>query len=221
MNEDVEVRHRTVLDSEVQQAGDVYAQALYGAVAALPGAEERGGAVDETLEELRSLVDDLFASQPKLTAFLESPRVEISEKRRLIDAAFQGKIRKETLNLLRILADNRRIDSIGAVYSSFRKLVQTLRREVEVSVTTAEPLTDELREAVRNRLTASLGKQVHLKESVQEDLIGGLVVRVGDTVYDASLAGQFERIRDTALASARSQMRATFERFAVSEGQPS
>jgi hypothetical protein len=46
-------------------------------------------------------------------------------------------------------------------------------------------------------------------------------VRVGDTVYDASLAGQFQRIRGTALASARSQMRATFERFAASDGQPS
>ncbi|HEV7283036.1 MAG TPA: ATP synthase F1 subunit delta [Pirellulaceae bacterium] len=214
MNEDVEVRHRTVLDSEVQQAGDVYAQALFGAV-------ERTGAIDETLEELRALVEDVFAPQPKLTAFLESPRVEIPEKRRLIDAAFQGKVRKETLNLLRILADNRRIDSLGAVYASFRKLVQHLRREIEVSVVTAEPLTEELRDAVRNRLTASLGKKVHLRESVQGDLIGGLVVRVGDTVYDASLAGQFERIRDTALASARSQMRQTFERFAISEGQPS
>lgn len=215
MNEDAEVRHRTVLDSEVLQAGDVYAKALFGAV------ERRDAGIDETLEELRALVEDVFASQPKLTAFLESPRVDIAEKRSVIDAAFRGKIRKETLNLLRILADNRRIDSIGAVYASFRKLVQNLRRELEVSVVTAEPLTDELREAVRNRLTKSLGRQVHLKESVQENLIGGLVVRVGDTVYDASLAGQFERIRDTALASARTQMRATFERFAAADGQPS
>jgi F-type H+-transporting ATPase subunit delta len=214
MNQDVDVRQSTVLDSEVQQAGDVYAKALFGAV-------EKSGAVDETLEELRALVEDVFATQPKLTAFLESPRVDVAEKRSVIDAAFRGKIRKETLNLLRILADNRRIDSIGAVYASFRKLVQNLRREIEVSVVTAEPLTEELREAVRNRLTASLGKQVHLKESVQEDLIGGLVVRVGDTVYDASLAGQFQRIRGLALASARSQMRETFDRFAASDGQPS
>jgi F-type H+-transporting ATPase subunit delta len=214
MNQDVDVRHSTVLDSEVQQAGDVYAKALFGAV-------EKSGAIDETLEELRALVEDVFATQPKLTAFLESPRVDVAEKRSLIDAAFRGKIRKETLNLLRILADNRRIDSIGAVYASFRKLVQKRRQEIEVSVVTAEPLTEELREAVRNRLTASLGKRVHLKESVQEDLIGGLVVRVGDTVYDASLAGQFQRIRGTALASARSQMRETFDRFATPDGQPS
>lgn len=214
MNEDVEVRHRTVLDSEVQQAGDVYAKALFGAV-------ERTGAIDETLEELRALVEDVFASQPKLTAFLESPRVDVAEKRSLIDAAFRGKIRKETLNLLRILADNRRIDSIGAVYASFRKLVQDLRREIEVSVVTAEPLTEELREAVRKRLSASLGKQVHLKESVEENLIGGLVVRIGDTVYDASLAGQFQRIRGTAIATARAQMRETFERFAAADGQAS
>lgn len=214
MNQDVDVRHSTVLDSEVQQAGDVYAKALFGAV-------EKSGAIDETLEELRALVEDVFATQPKLTAFLESPRVDVAEKRSVIDAAFRGKIRKETLNLLRILADNRRIDSIGAVYASFRKLVQKRRREIEVSVVTAEPLTEELREAVRNRLTASLGKRVHLKESVQEDLIGGLVVRVGDTVYDASLAGQFQRIRGTALASARSQMRETFDRFATPDGQPS
>jgi F-type H+-transporting ATPase subunit delta len=214
MNEDVEVRQRTVLDSEVQQAGDVYAKALFGAV-------ERTGGIDETLEELRALVEDVFASQPKLTAFLESPRVDVAEKRSLIDAAFRGKVRKETLNLLRILADNRRIDSIGAVYASFRKLVQNLRREVEVSVVTAEPLTEELREAVRKRLSASLGKQVHLKEWVEENLIGGLVVRIGDTVYDASLAGQFQRIRGTALASARSQMRETFERFAAADGQAS
>lgn len=214
MNEDVEVRQSTALDSEVQQAGDVYAKALFGAV-------EKSGAVDETLEDLRALVQEVFAVQPKLTAFLESPRVDIAEKRRLIDAAFMGKVRKETLNLLRILSDNRRIDSIGAVYASFRKLVQNLRREMEVSVVTAEPLTEELRKAVRDRLSASLGRQVHLKESVQEDLIGGLVVRVGDTVYDASLAGQFQRIRGTAMASVRSQMREAFDRFAMTDAQPS
>ena len=85
-----------------------------------------------------------------------------------------------------------------------------------MTVETAYPLSNPVRDRIVARLTQLLGKQVTLATQVNDDLLGGLVVRVGDTVYDASLAAQLKRMEAVTLDHTKQALRESLERFAVS-----
>ena len=97
-----------------------------------------------------------------------------------------------------------------------RKQLNSLRHRVEVIVETAHPLSNPLRDRIVGRLQELLGSQVILSTAVNEDLLGGLVVRVGDTVYDASLAARLKRMQEVTLDHTKQTIRQSLERFAVS-----
>jgi F-type H+-transporting ATPase subunit delta len=78
-----------------------------------------------------------------------------------------------------------------------------------------EPLDRATRDLVLAKLKSSLGVEIDLKTSVDPDLLGGLVIRVGDTVYDGSLANQLARLRNELVATATQRMRANTDRFTV------
>jgi F-type H+-transporting ATPase subunit delta len=202
-------RKNVALDSGRQHLGAVYAKALVGAA-------EKLNQTDSVLEELGSLVDDVLDKLPLFDQALSSPRVSQDEKIALLDRSLGGKMSPTLLNFLKVVARHDRLDFLRAIRRAADKLHNQLRGRVEVLVESAAPLNNALAERITARLTQLLGKQVVLTSEINPDLLGGLVVRLGDTVYDGSLAGQLNRMRSVTLEQTMQSIRTSLERFAVS-----
>lgn len=199
---------RESLDSGRQQVGAVYAKALLGAA-------EKAGQAEAVVEELTGLVDELFPRVPRLELLLRTPRLSHEERLPILERAFAGRISPLTLTFLKVLSKHGRLDCLRAVARAARQQLDALRGRVEVLVQTACPLSNPLRERIAARLTELLGRQVVLKTEVDEELLGGLVVRVGDTVYDGSLASQLKRMEQVTLEHTRQVLRQEAPRFTL------
>jgi F-type H+-transporting ATPase subunit delta len=152
---------------------------------------------------------------PKLDEALKSPRLTHEERLPILDKAFGGKLSATTLTFLKVVSKHGRLDCLRAIALAARKQLNTARGRVEVLVETAYPISNPIRERIAARLTQLLGRQVMLTTDVNEDLLGGLVVRVGDTVYDASLAARLKRMQQVTLDHTKQTIRESIDRFAV------
>ena len=201
--------HTTTLDPGRQQIGTVYAKAILGAA-------EKQGLTDEVLEELQSLIEDVLDKLPQLREALQSPRLDAEQKIALLDRAFGGRMQPLLLTSLKVLARHGRLDCLRAILSEAHKLYNEIRGRIEVRVRTATPISAALREQITQRLTAMLGKQVVLRTEVDADMLGGITVRVGDTVLDGSVAAQLAQMRQAAVEKTAARFREQLTRFAVS-----
>ncbi|MBL7041107.1 MAG: ATP synthase F1 subunit delta [Pirellulaceae bacterium] len=206
----VDVKQPTVFDSEQKHLGDVYAKALLGAT-------ENAGVTEQVLDEFDALVGEVLDKLPKLEAALASPRVPEEAKLDMLDRAFAAKMSVTLLNFLKVVCEHRRFDCVRAMNRAAHVLRNELTGWVDVRITTVEPLTDDLCERVTDRLEALLGKRVNLVTEIDADLIGGLEVRVGDTVYDASVLGRLGRLREEAVDRTSQAIRQSLERFETAE----
>ena len=195
----------TVFDTDQQQLGDVYAKALLGAGV-------KSGSVDQLVEELQS-VSDVVGELPKLSAALESPRVDSDAKIALLEKAFGGKVSNDLLNFLKITAGKGRLDCLAAISASAARLNDEMAGRVAGTLTTAEPVTDDVVERVAKKISDQIGKTVRLKATVDPDIIGGMLVRVGDTIYDGSVVSQLNQVKAKAAKRAGDIIREKLEQF--------
>jgi F-type H+-transporting ATPase subunit delta len=196
-------------DASRQHLGTVYAKALLAAA-------ETSGAADQVVAELEAIVADVLDKLPQLDQLVRTPRLTHEERLPILDKAFGGKVSPTTLTFLKVVSRHGRLDCLRAIARAARKQLNTARGRVEVLVETAAPLSNPVRERITARLTQMLGSQVILQTRINEDLLGGLVVRVGDTVYDASLAAQLKRLQQVTLDKTKQTIRESIQRFAVS-----
>lgn len=193
-------------DAGRQYLGTVYAKALLGAA-------EKAGQVDRVLEELESLQNDVFKKLPTLRLTLSSPRVSQEEKVALLEKAFAGKMSGLLLNFLKVATHHDRLNALPEVLQSYRKLYNESQGRLEVTVKAAYPLSNPLRERIATKLGEVLKKKVSLNVEVDPELLGGLVVRIGDTLYDGSLAAQLQRMKTVALEQTSQAIRDSLHRF--------
>ncbi|MEZ6101380.1 MAG: ATP synthase F1 subunit delta [Pirellulaceae bacterium] len=191
-----------------QQIGAVYATAFLGAAAKSVG--EQAG-----MEELDTLVREVLNRLPDFAATLASPRIPANVKVGLIDRALAGRASDCLLNFLKVLAGHGRLDCLRHIARAVRAQYNVAHGIVDVYVTTAEPINNQLAQRIAERLQQVLKRQVELHQRVDDTIIGGLVVRVGDTVYDASVANQLEALRKDTLDNAVQTMHDEAHRFAV------
>jgi F-type H+-transporting ATPase subunit delta len=201
-------RHDT-LDAGRQHLGTVYAKALLGAA-------EKSGESDLVVEELEAIVTDVLDKLPTLEEAMRTPRLTHEERLPILEKAFGGRMSSTSLTFLKVVSKHGRLDCLRAIARAARKRLDTARGRVEVLVESAAPLSNPLRERIKARLTQLLGREVMLKTSVNENLLGGLMVRVGDTVYDASLSARLKRMADVTLDHTKQTLRESLSRFAVS-----
>ena len=154
------------------------------------------GRADRTLDQwerdLRRLRDALADDQ--LRTLAEHPAVPYADKERVIRRV-AGDVSPEALNLVLLMVRRGRPRAIPRMVEHFASL---LRRERGVSlaeVRTALPLDDTQRDAVMERLHQLTGDEIEINEVVDEGLIGGITVRIGDRLYDASVRSRLERLR--------------------------
>lgn len=206
-------------DTDAAQAVDPGAQTVAGAYAkALIGAAEKAGSEEAVLAELDSWVDDVLARQPKLASVLGSVMVPAEDKIRMLDRALKGKADPLLLKFLKVMATNGRLDLTRAVRNAARKLLNQKRNRFQVKVVTAAPLEPKQSAALRARLAAMLGGEPVLTYEVDPGVIGGLVVRVGDVVFDGSLSTNLARLREQLVNRSVHEIQRRRDRFSSSAG---
>lgn len=178
--------HSTVLDSDAQQVGALYGKALLGAA---------GSDVDQVIDQLNSIVRDCLTGQPALEQILSSPRVSQSDKEQLIDRIFSGRVHATLLNFLKILCRRGRIGWLRGIQVSAQQLRDQQLGRVLATVKTAMPLDDQQRQTIAQQLGKTLGHEVLLDVQVDPTLLGGVMIRVGDQVYDGSVEGKMSALR--------------------------
>jgi F-type H+-transporting ATPase subunit delta len=180
----------TVFDSEEQHVGEVYARALLATAAA-------NKEVDAVVDQLESLVRDVLDRNPKLEAVLSNPKMPIETKWEFLDRIFSGKMHGTLLTFLKVVGRRHRLNAIRAIQKAASKLRDEMAGRMQVHVTVSQPLDDAARSALVDRLQKVFKKEVRLETRIDPSIVGGLVVRVGDTVFDGSIDGQLQSLRKT------------------------
>jgi F-type H+-transporting ATPase subunit delta len=139
----------------------------------------------------------LLKENKSLTEFLANPIFDQTDKKAVVEALLAKlHLSPLTANFLKLLVDKRRISILSDIKDCYRELVDNALKKVRVTVKTAFPLTDNLSARLLREMEKMTGRQVEM--TVQEDrtLLGGIVVRVGDTLYDGSIRTQLNHIRN-------------------------
>jgi F-type H+-transporting ATPase subunit delta len=172
-------------------AVSTYAQALFEAT------REREE-IEETLENLNEFLDVLHESD-ELREFFYGTHIPESQKRRAIDALTE-EMTTSTRNFLKILIDNGRTEVLEDVVPRYEDLVEEYQGKVEVKLTTAVELSEEMLDRFKSRLGEILdGREVMLETYVDPNLVGGAVVRVEEKQIDGSVRGQLQGLRQKML----------------------
>ncbi|MEM6474041.1 MAG: ATP synthase F1 subunit delta [Planctomycetota bacterium] len=201
-----EVRHETVMDTAAEQLGKTYAQALLGAAS-------KAGITEKIVDQLNELFDQALGGSESLAAVFASPRVDEDEKCRVIDRLFGETYDPLLLRFLKVLAGRGRLGQLAAVRDGVVSLFDEMSGQVLAKVSTAVPLEEGLRESIAQRLGDTLGKKVRLQETVDQSLIGGMVVRVGDTVFDNSVSGRLNAVAKRARDGFSSKLSERFDQL--------
>ena len=125
---------------------------------------------------------------------LKSPVVKLSEKANVLNALFPS-VSSESKSLFNILVSNKRVDILGQVATQYGILYDQANNKAHAFVTTAVPMTPELEVKVMAKLKTLTTKEVTLSKSVDENILGGFILRVGDQQYDASVSNQLNTLK--------------------------
>jgi F-type H+-transporting ATPase subunit delta len=199
-------KHDTVLDTGAEQLGKTYARALLGAA-------KNAGVVDQVIEQLAQLVDEYLAGSPQLRAAFASPRVEEDEKIRVIDRLVGDEFHPILVKFLKVMAGRDRLGYVAAVRDAADEIHDEMLERVVASIQTAVPLDDALRSKIADQLGSLMNKQVRLRESVDPELIGGMVIRVGDKVFDSSVANRLNSMARRTRDGFSSRILQQFDQF--------
>lgn len=150
-------------------------------------------AIDDWERDLRVLADQLAIDE--LREVIEHPAVPYADKERLLRRAAGERVGRQPLALVLLMMRRGRPGAVAPMVERFNELVRRERGVVRAEVRTALPLDDEQRRAIVSRLGELTARRVEVSEAVDESLIGGISVRIGDTLYDASVRGRLERLR--------------------------
>jgi F-type H+-transporting ATPase subunit delta len=141
-------------------------------------------------------VANAMQADRRLRIFLESPRVDAAEKSRILAKAFQDRMPRLFVRYLQALIAHRRQMLIPQIAREYLDLVDAAEGRMHASVTVARELDVDTRTVVARELSRSFDKEVVPHFAVDPRILGGLVVRVGDTVLDGSVQRRLQRLRD-------------------------
>lgn len=169
-----------------------YAQSLF-----LIG-EERGK-TDVYLSQLNSIKEALNAT-PELAGILTGKLIATEKKKSLIGQIFGGSVETEVQNFLYLIIDKGREDAVFAIIDEFRALSDEKNGVVCAVVHSAAALGEEQLAALKAAIKARTGKEARIETAIDESLIGGVKVKVGDMIFDASVTGQLSALKQQLLS---------------------
>lgn len=187
----------TVFDSEEEHVGEVYAKALLSVA-------RKSSNTDELLSQFQSVVEEVLSKNPKLEAALNSPKLSLEQKESLLEKILGSHVDPTVLKFLKVLCRRQRLNYVRGIQRSITDFRDEELGRVRVTVTSALPLSDQELDGIRTQLKSKLNREVSVVTKVDPAIIGGLVLRIGDTVFDGSVTGKFDQmLRATKSGSAR------------------
>lgn len=171
----------------VTKLGRVYAKAL------LDLAREKN--VVEPIREDMRLVSATLNESRELANVMASPIVKADKKEAILKEIFSGKVNEITERFFQVVVNHGREGALRVIAQGFENMYLQLKGIERVKVTTAYALSEEEVKAVAEKAAAYTGKEVELNQHVDESIIGGMVLRVGDKRYNGSLSHQLKTLR--------------------------
>ena len=143
------------------------------------------------------------AADERVSRVVDNPASPHAEREALVERMLKDRVAPGVLNMSRLLARRGRFGSLAAVAADFTRLLNRRNGIVEALVTSAAPLTARDSDAIRDRVADMTGSKVDLRAEVDPALIGGITIKVGDQLLDASVRGRLERLRERLLTDSR------------------
>lgn len=161
----------------------------------------RDGTLERWLDDLRLLAD--VVADVDVARAVDNPAIPFADRREVLTKLLGPRISPQALNLALLLAQRGRLSAAPAVAAEYKRLVDRERGIVVATVTSAVPIEPADLEAIGARVREMTGARAEIATAVDPDLIGGVTVRIGDRLIDASVRGRLERLRDRIVAGAR------------------
>jgi F-type H+-transporting ATPase subunit delta len=200
-----------VIDPKAEHVGRVYAQAFLAAA-------EQDGPIEERLAELDAFIDEVLAANPDFETFLRSAIVGREHKEKVLASVLGGRASPMFLSFLNVLSRHERLDMLRAIRKQCHQLDEQRHGRVRVQVQTAVPLPGPLETRLRQRLQDVLSAEPILESQVDAGLLAGLVLRVGDRVYDGSVRTRLERLSEQIIERSLHEIQSRRNRLGHPEG---
>ncbi|HZI47725.1 MAG TPA: ATP synthase F1 subunit delta [Pyrinomonadaceae bacterium] len=173
----------------VQMIARRYASALADVILERSEAKEVQGELQQWEEVLRT--------SAALQEVFRNPTIALDQKRAVLNKLIErAKPRPTTTNFLKVLLQNQRLTEVPEINRKLAEILDERAGMVAATVMTARPVPNDIQRSLEQRLTAVTQKKVRLNFEQDPDLIGGLVTRIGSTVYDGSVRNQLELIKE-------------------------
>jgi F-type H+-transporting ATPase subunit delta len=183
---------------------------------ALISAAEKEGGVDPVLEELAELETNVLNAYPRFADLLASPRVSTAHKDQVLTEVLGKDASSLVLRFLRVLNRHERLGMLSVVAREARAIWDERNRRIPVQVRAAVPLDEQQLQTLTDRLAALTGATPILLVSTDPDLIGGLVVQVGDHRYDASVKSRLAQLRQRLIEGKMHEIQSRRDQFSYS-----
>jgi len=164
-----------------------YAETLFALAERHEGLEVFGRGMD--------LVAELLDQDSSFRLFLETPRIDAEAKKGLIEKVFSPELPRQLVNFLLVTIDKRRQRLLRQVAQQFRALVDEREGRAHVEVTVARPLDSATLDLITRRLSVLIGATAVPHVRVRPEILGGVIVRSGDTIYDGSIRRRLDGMR--------------------------
>jgi F-type H+-transporting ATPase subunit delta len=197
-------------DPSAKAVAHVYAQAY------LDGAKSAG--IGDPLEELASFNGEVLAKSPRFAELLTSELTSRDEKLGLIDRVVQPRASAFFTNFLRVLARHERLDILPLIVAEAQSEQERREGKRRVHLRSSVPLSEEQLGKIRDRLKSSLPYEPVLIPETDETMLGGLVIQVGDTVYDGSLRTRLKDLKLRLRERYLHEIQSGRDRFSSAEG---
>ena len=135
--------------------------------------------------------EKMIASSDLLQELLDNPTIPSDEKERAInDLIARSKVRQTTANLLRLLLKNQRLSELAEINERFAEILDERAGLVSAEVISARPVPESIKQSMQQDLRKITGRDVKIDFTIDENVIGGTITRIGSTVYDGSIRNQ-------------------------------
>ncbi|WP_373232158.1 F0F1 ATP synthase subunit delta [Cohnella sp.] len=158
------------------------------------------GLVAQTEDQLK-LVVTVVESDAQIRAFLTAPNITLETKIQTLNNAFSGKASPIVLNTISLLLERGREGSLAAVLEAYLNVAGESLGRADADVTSAKALSDSEQQKLAEKFGTLLGKTIRVTNTVNKDLLGGVTVRIGDTLYDGSLRTKLDRLEKSLLTA--------------------
>jgi F-type H+-transporting ATPase subunit delta len=197
-----------LLEAQPNAVAKSYAQSLFQL------AEKAGGQprVEETLAELEAVLE-IARQDARFGEFLASRVIGPTKKRPALKNILEGRVSDLAYRFIVVLNDNGRLALLPGIVAAYSQMVNNASGRTEVDVYTAAPIDAESRELLTSRLRETLGREPVLHAYVDESLIGGVRLQIGDQLIDGSVATRLRKVRQQLASKGLPKVRAAAERL--------